>query len=752
MLNISALRQNYDASIKSTYNVIGREAVRLMEYSIKYGKPLKNYFGMNELLENILEKQDEIVSVSVFDDMGSTLYIVGKDDYEGTNIEDADRLILFEDNDEKESRSIEVDNQYHIFIPILNKEEAMEGGLEITLDNEKLNIGVEIFIGSNQKSAIGITILGCILMIGLIQIQKVLDTEDINRKKLLWILIIVLLVTQGLYTGYNMMSLNQVYKDISVKNAESIKGIVKENTDRLSEAGLGWTEFKGIELWLTSMTGSLPDVSDIILSNTQDESYRANNEAVIEDNPQYIVVDQLGDETQIGQIQVIISKENIRKKLMNAFLDSLSVLITSILIYVEISLLMVYALNRKLHKNLDKTTEIDESGMIRALAFLFIFGTDLSLSFIPIMSKEIYLSGTSTLSENIAVGLPLQAEMLATSIMALMTGIFIDKKGWKPPFMGGIIVVAIGSFLCSMASNLTFFALARGLVGIGYGLSWTSMTGYIGHFKSDKKRRRGFADLIAGIYAGSNCGVVIGAMLAERISFRPVFLVSIAFTLLAGILGYGFVKNTSETVEKEESYFSFKQFIKDPDVIKFFILISLPGMAILMFLNFFVPLYSKSINMTQSNLGRLFLIYGLSIIYLGPYLTDTLGKRMSSKQMLVSAAAIVGGAVILFALTGNVFTLILTIVLFSVADSYGITSKSAYYMELKASQKLGRGKAVGILSTVRKFGMMLGPNIFGLAFIYSISTVLFSVGATYVVLIIIFMLMSRKPKTQVTED
>ncbi len=161
--------------------------------------------------------------------------------------------------------------------------------------------------------------------------------------------------------------------------------------------------------------------------------------------------------------------------------------------------------------------------------------------------------------------------------------------------MGGIIVVAIGSFLCSMASNLTLFALARGLVGIGYGLSWTSMTGYIGHFKSDKKRRRGFADLIAGIYAGSNCGVVIGAMLAERISFRPVFLVSIAFTLLAGILGYGFVKNTSETVEKVESHFSFKQFIKDPDVIKFFILISLPGMAILMFLNFFVPLYSKSI-------------------------------------------------------------------------------------------------------------------------------------------------------------
>ncbi len=205
-------------------------------------------------------------------------------------------------------------------------------------------------------------------------------------------------------------------------------------------------------------------------------------------------------------------------------------------------------------------------------------------------------------------------------------------------------------------------------------------------------------------------------------------------------------------MEKVESHFSFKQFIKDPDVIKFFILISLPGMAILMFLNFFVPLYSKSINMTQSNLGRLFLIYGLSIIYLGPYLTDTLGKRMSSKQMLVSAAAIVGGAVILFALTGNIFTLILTIVLFSVADSYGITSKSAYYMELKASQKLGRGKAVGILSTVRKFGMMLGPNIFGLAFIYSISTVLFSVGATYVVLIIIFMLLSRKPKTQVTED
>lgn len=750
MLNITAMKTNFSESVQATYNVTGKEAVRIIEYSLKYGKSLSSFFGMNDILSDIITKQETVAASYVFDKDGKLLYSQVRGDYDVNEASDAQRASLFQSNPGFENRSLDLEAGYHLLIPVLGKGESPEGGFGIVLDNGVLKKQMTDFMNSTRRVVAIITLLGLGLIAWLLNKEKSFDSgSGIDGKRILMLLIIVLMVTQGSYTGYNIFTLNNVYKEMALKDAAVVRDIITDNTDRLTNVGLALSDLVGIEKWMNSICESVPEVGNIIINDGAGETvYTSGSGDGAGSGGIYDVSESVSkSDASMGSVHVLVSQSYIRQKLMNAFLDSLSVLVASILVYIELSLLMVYALNRKMKGRPANGEEVLQDGtLIRSLAFLFLFGTDLSLSFIPIMSRQIVETGAMGLSQNVAMGLPIQAEMLTASIMALVTGIVMDKMGWKPPFIAGIAGVAIGSFLCSISGSLPLFIAARAFVGIGYGLSWTSLTGYVGSFSNEEARRQGLAGLVAGIYAGSNCGVVTGAMLAERMSYGSVFLVAIGFVAAAGIMGYVFVSNTHSAHAEEHSSFTVGRFLADSGVMRVLVLVTVPAMCVLMFLNYYVPLYSQEINLSQSNLGRLFLIYGLSIIYLGPYLTEKLGKKISAKQMLVSASLLVGGALLAFAATGTVWMLVLTIIIFSVADSYGTTANTTYFMELDATKKLGKGKAIGILSTVRKFGMMLGPYAFGMALIYPKSVVLLIIGSVYIVSVLLFAVLSRRPR------
>ena len=742
-LNISGLKKNYDDSVNSKYSVLGENSILIIEYAIQYGKSLQRYSGIENLLGEILKKDDLIESVIIFDNSGQVLSEVSKSESVKGNLENETRKAFFSEENKGVLQRIEKSPQQHLLMPIF-KGEVIVGGLEIVLNDQGLYENVRDFTKVNQRTTIWITFGASLLLLVILRGVKVFEVGKDRRKTLLFILMGVMLLTQTVYTFSNLTQLRGVYKEIAFSNAKSVTLVVEESVGKLINNGLTWDEFEGIDQWLAAIVHRVPDIEQITLFNDKGALKYQNQSLAGKKNPNYMMRSNLKLQDQtFGDVQVLVSKDYIDRKLIDVLLDSISIVIASILFYIELSFLMIYLLNKSL-KNKDESEIVEEESavLIRNLAFLFIFATDLSLSFIPIMSQNFALEGSGVLSESIAMALPIQMEMLGTSIMALVTGFIIDKNGWKPSFLMGVLVVAIGSLMCAFSPNLWIFMLARGLVGVGYGLSWTSLAGYIGKFKSEKARRSGFADLIAGIYAGSNCGVVLGAMLSERFNYRIVFILAVVLVMISGLIGLKFVKNVVEETGVEMPHYPYSRFFKDTSVWKFILLISLPGMAMIMFLNYFVPLYSKTLDISPSNLGRLFLLYGVSMIYVGPFLIRELGKRLNSRQMLILGGLIVGVSLLVFSQNISIPVLILVIILISIADSFAITSKTAYFTELDASVKLGRGKAIGILGTARKFGMMIGTNIFGLALVFSAKETLGLISIIYIILVLTFTLLT----------
>ena len=74
VLSLASFEKIYVASLVSMYEVAGRNLKRKIEQSLRFGKPLDKFRGMEQLLEDVREKNPGITLVGVGAPDGKILY------------------------------------------------------------------------------------------------------------------------------------------------------------------------------------------------------------------------------------------------------------------------------------------------------------------------------------------------------------------------------------------------------------------------------------------------------------------------------------------------------------------------------------------------------------------------------------------------------------------------------------------------------------------------------------------------------
>lgn len=710
-LNTNNFSKVYESIATSPYYISQNEQARYINYALKLGKPLNRFYGIEKYLNSIKEENEQIQSIYIYDDSNNLLYSLNKRDDEYKYIKKDSNTHYYKD-----------DSGYYISSKLLNMNNHISGYLITKVNKDFIKEKVNLFFKNNLYVVLLLSAIYSFIFF--ISRNLILKKDFSFLKKFL---IISLLSSQVIYGIYNVYTFNKLYIKNSNQNLKKIERILKNKLDNLNEKNIDLKSTSNLNAYLDEIANSTNFVESIELNDYK--KYKANDDYSINS----IIKNQNND----YYLNLKISKKYLNNNIFNILLDTFTILITSILISIELSILYIYLMKKKEEEYLDH----HHIEIIRTISFIFIFGTDLALSFIPIVSSNLY-NTNSFIPKNIALTLPIQGEIITTMIFALITGSIIDKKGWKPVFMNGIIFLAIGMVLSAFSTNIYIFTLSRIIVGIGYGLSWTSMSGFVGCIEDSKERSKGFAYLASGIYAGSNCGVVLGAMIAERTNYSFVFLFSIIFILISALVAYYLTSNLYGSTPAYGSNLSFIKFISKPRIISFLILITIPAMAMVMFLNYFTPLYAKKEAISQSNIGRLFLLNGLIIIYLGPYLIDLLKKFLSNKHIIIIGCLISTFGIYIFTLNKSLLYLFLAIIVFSVGDSFGISARSAYYTNLKPCIMLGQGKALSILATIRKLGTFIGASLFSMVFTINIKNGVFMISLLYFGSIMLFMLIN----------
>lgn len=463
-----------------------------------------------------------------------------------------------------------------------------------------------------------------------------------------------------------------------------------------------------------------------------------------------------------GYVMAGVTTHFLWGKLAKVIADALTVVVISILFLVELLILGFELL-------LKKSAEVTGGRLLRAeimrpAAFLFVFGIDISVSFLPLHMKGLY-QPIMGLSKDFVMGLPISIEFVFVGLTILIAGAWVDRRGWHEPFIIGLSLAAGGVLYSWLAPDAIHFILSRAVAGAGYGLSLMASQGFVIHFSEKKCKAHGLAQLFAGIYAGSICGSATGAMLAEKLGYEAVFCIGAA--VLFGTLVYTFLfmrgymerpiqppvlaTNPGPRNRKYKAQ-RFINFLFNRTVLSLIFFSSLPAsIGVVGLLNYFSPIYLTQMGASQSTIGRVLMLYGISLIYLGPVISRHVDAS-NDKRLYVFSGCVLGGMTFLsFHMFQGIWAAVLAVLLLGLSSSFVLASQSAYVLQLPVTRELGEGKAIGIFRSSSRIGQALGPMVFSAVMSRgNINDGIAFFGLMYLLTAFLFLLMNtRKPRASV---
>ncbi|MCP5195671.1 MAG: MFS transporter [Gammaproteobacteria bacterium] len=467
--------------------------------------------------------------------------------------------------------------------------------------------------------------------------------------------------------------------------------------------------------------------------------------------------------------------------LLDVLIEIATTLVIAALLLVELLILLLKLLQNDSALNHSASLAVDPD-RIRPVVFLMLFGVDLSAAFVPLHMKNLY-QPLWDLPEDVVLGLPISAMFLSVSVAIVVSGIWLDRRGWHEPLLAGLVLTTSAMLYAWLAPNGMHFIVAMGLAGFGYGLALMAPQGFVMVHTDNKNKARGLAYLFASLYAGSICGTAAGAMLAERVGYRPVFLLSAIMVFLA--MNYTWcalrstfkqtgryerrtahrynrlpLSDTSKSTTSQESSTEYQHvlasvtvkhywnFLSDRYVLSLIFLSSLPSaVAVVGLLNYFVPVYLDSLNVSQSIIGSVLMTYGVCMVYVGPFVSRYIDAS-DNKRLFVIAGCVLGGfAFLIFQFLNGLSATIVAVLLLGLSSCFVLASQTTYALTLDVTQQLGQGRAIGIFRASSRIGQMLGPILFsGLVMVNDIHQGLVHFGLGYVAMAILFALAtSAKP-------
>lgn len=339
----------------------------------------------------------------------------------------------------------------------------------------------------------------------------------------------------------------------------------------------------------------------------------------------------------IGALHVGVRQDYLNAKLSDVRLDILVVLAISLLVVFEIARFAVSVALPRPTPALPRP-----ASQIRLLAFLFMFGEQLSRPFLPVFAKG--LLPEAGVGGSVWAGLPISAFMLTVAVSIPLLARWADRVGRRRCFRLGAAMAGmgmVGAFLCL---GLADFTAWRMLTGIGYAMMFLACQGFVIDQTDGSNRARGVASFVGAIMVAELCAPGIGGILADRVGPRPVFAIGAGITVLAALLAAMVLDRAAEPPAAAPSVRSGGGAWRNARFIILLLTAAIPAkFALTAFLFYLVPVGLAEQGASQSEIGRIAMLYGLPSLAAAP-LFARLADRHGCHGLLVGLGGMLTGA------------------------------------------------------------------------------------------------------------
>jgi predicted MFS family arabinose efflux permease len=761
-LSLHGFDKIFAQSLISRLGLEGRQMQIALENDLRFGKPLDKMLGIDRMAGAAMERQPDIGDIVVDLPDGRALFAVRPE--LKSNARNWSSVPSAEKDAGGERMTVNSkphEGWYRLSFELRDRQKVLAGTLSLYVEQKVEKAGVAAVFMQSLKD-LGLTVAAAVLVLaGLLFSRFGSQEHGDGHKRILTGLIITLGLAQTVYSFQNARLLNAQYRNLIEIQAETIATFVQQDIDGLLDKGVRLDKLVGITKVFDRILKGNPEVAAI---DVQDSSGKVLYATGGQENSRGTLrTKTLGTRIgeTVGAVRVFASQSFLDARLQTGLLDALTVAVVSFLFLAEMALFLSSYMKTRLLQAAPKAAQDwgETYGVIRPAAFLFIFAMGLSVSFLPLFMESLY-KPMAGLSKDLVLGLPISAEMLFTGLIIVPCGMWLDARDWREPFYTGLVATALGSFLCYKASGPVGLITARAVVGLGYGLTWMAMQHFVFSHTDQDTRAKGFSHLVAGIYAGSLCGTAMGAILADQLGFAPVFLVAMGLTLASGVFTAFCVPRALQAPVKSLtrrmgslSLRSFFTFLADRDMLTLLGLASIPfSIALVGFMFYFSPLYLRRLNMGQSDIGRVLMVYGLFMVTLAPRVSRLVDKAREKKGFIVACGVSASLGLTLFLVFRGFSAVVGAILCLSLAGSLGFAAQAIYAYNSKIARAMGPGQAMGWFRALERSGQMLGPLVFGqLVAVIGMERGVGLAGAGFLLLTLVFWIVARK-ETQMGDN
>lgn len=381
--------------------------------------------------------------------------------------------------------------------------------------------------------------------------------------------------------------------------------------------------------------------------------------------------------------------------------------------------------------------------VIRPLSFLYFTIANLSTAFLPIYGMQLW-NDRFPMQAELAAALPLSAELICAAVSAFLCGFLIKRAGVRLICITGAALYIAGNLSAAFAGSLWVLIGSNAVCGTGSGFLTIALNTWAAGYADEEQQNRGFIHINAAYLAGLNCGTVIGSWIWENFGIQTAFF---AAALAAGVLAVLSVVmigkvESAEDEELDEGTGSLRDLFT-PSVIRYFLCISVPYLTCTAFLEYFFPIEAELNGLSATHISMAFMLSGLISIYAGASLAEPITEKMGTKKAMLLASFLYAAALFYLVINPTVFSCYVVVVLFAIADSFGLSAQSVYYSSLPEVKRTGQGKALGVNSTVESITSACGSLIFGAALMMGTRRGILLIGGVFALLTAAFVLTDR---------
>jgi len=824
-LSLAALDRLIADTTADRVEVVARRVAGNIDNGLRLGKPLAQYFGMDALLLDGTRGSDDLAGIAVVLPDGSTVATQG-------DVPGAVTLAraLFRHNGTAAPHDITARpsgallstdaGRVSVAVPLVSATAAKMPAGVLVVSAVRDAAAAHALMWRSLLVLVAVTAVVGLALAAAFKFLVPLTTLAAGGRARFIVPLVALLLAQGVYAAYTVQTFREGWLRVTRENVAVLARGLQADLDRIIGYGISVDKLRGVEAPFQRLAATFPAIGEIDLT---DAAGRVLNRA--DSRGPLPLGDNAGAGTRAsqahdaadaltlvlpltgrrdtspatsatsaasatsapgsarreaiqGNLVLRLSAEVLEAGVRSRMIDAITVVAVALVAAMEMLLLLSLLMNRAFaaRGSAPDGTRVgpddasDIGRIARPIMFGFLVAWAMPLSFLPLYARSLP-EGWIDLPPNVLLALPISVEMGCGLLTALLAGRLTDRRGWQFPVLTGLAVSFIGMLACAGVSSLPLFAGARGLVGLGYGLTWMGLQGFIVTRSSAQYRGRNMTSVIAGLFAGHLTGAAVGAMLMEQLGFRLVFGIS-AFMLLMPVLGVlalmrpymGKQTPVAAATTAPGSPLSQRPPPARAGFVRVARLIFTRDFGLLLLgsvipfsiaqvglLSFALPLYLEHAGVAASSIGRVLMIYGLCVIYVGP-LMGRLVDRSHAKKTWIVLGGIVGSAgMIGLYFGGGLAAATLAVFLLAVASCFSGASQSPYMLGLPRVQDYGAAGATSVMRAADKLGQMAGPLMVGALFgSMGMNTSLAIAGGVYLVATLLFLFFAPGRRAQET--